>query len=382
MSRKNQIVWWIVTAVFLIVIAALYFLNMLAGMDGLLLCAFYLIIFQIRIKKQGYYDDYISRESTVAINGIFIMLILFTHAHGYMEVTPDNMPIFYVFRGHCRQLVVTTFMFFSGYGVMESIKKKGAAYVKSLPYKRVFALWLRFAIAVCIFLVIALCSGESVTIGRFISALTSWGQIGNSNWYVTAILILYLIAFFAFWAFGEQSHRIAVAFSVLLTFIFLIILIRFRGTSTWCYNTIFCFPAGMIFSLCRKRFEELVQYSKVSWWTSLIVSLLVFLMSYTICDNYSQYWNLFWYQIMCIAFVIFIVVLVMKVKIGNGILTFMGGEMLFSIYILMRAPMNVLSESSLHLTPSVFFVLSVAITFAIAWIFTKLTGKLVKAITR
>ena len=382
MSRKNQIVWWVVTAVFLVVIAALYFLNMLAGMDGLLLCAFYLIIFQIRIKKQGYFDDYISRESTVAINGIFIMLILFTHAHGYMDVTPDNMPIFYIFRGHCRQLVVTTFLFFSGYGVMESIQKKGATYVKSMPYKRVFALWLRFAIAVCIFLVIALWSGQRITVGRFISSLLSWDQIGNSNWYVTAILALYLIAFFAFWAFGEQSQRMAVCISIGLTFVFLIILIHFRGSDTWYYNTIFCFPAGMVFSLCRKRFEEMVQYSKVSWWTSFVISLLIFFMTYSICDNYSQYWNLFWYQIMCISFVIVIVILVMKVKIGNGILTFLGGEMLFSIYILMRAPMNVLSESALHLTPSVFFVLSVAITLVVAWIFTKLTGKLVKTIIR
>ena len=35
------------------------------------------------------------------------------------------------------QLMVTMFLFYSGYGVMESIKRKGDDYIKSFPKKRI-----------------------------------------------------------------------------------------------------------------------------------------------------------------------------------------------------------------------------------------------------
>lgn len=37
------------------------------------------------------------------------------------------------------QLIVVMFLFYSGYGVMESVRSKGTAYIKSIPFKRVLS---------------------------------------------------------------------------------------------------------------------------------------------------------------------------------------------------------------------------------------------------
>lgn len=374
--------WKTAGIVLIIILLFMHVKGMIAGMDALLILAFFLVVYRAQVKKEGFFPDYIARDETCAINGIFIMLILFTHAHGYMEVTADNMPLFFFFRGHCRQLVVTTFLFYSGYGIMESIKKKGVSYVDRLPLKRILPLWIKAAIAVCIFAVVWVLSGKDLTVGQFIGSLLTWKNVGNSNWYITAILILYFIAYFSFRAFGEQSKKAGVWFSVFGTFVFLLLMIHFRDTLTYTYNTIFCFPAGIIYSFYRDRIEQTVRHSRFSYWTALVSSLLLFLIAYGVCDNYSRFWNLFWYQVMCISFAVMLTFLAMKVKLKNRVLLMLGGPMLFSIYLLMRLPMNILSESSLNLSPSVFFVISVVVTLALAWLFTKATngliGKLIK----
>ena len=48
------------------------------------------------------------------------------------------------------------FLFYSGYGVMESIRKKGEAYVVAMPRHRVAGTLINFDVAVLIFLVVDL----------------------------------------------------------------------------------------------------------------------------------------------------------------------------------------------------------------------------------
>ncbi|MBQ9691045.1 MAG: hypothetical protein IJV62_02935 [Eggerthellaceae bacterium] len=121
--------WNIASILVLTGLVSAYSFDILAGVDALLVLAFFVVIYSMRVNTTGFFDDYISRESTAAINGIFILLIFFTHASGYMNMSYDGMPILYTFRNLCRQLVVTTFLFYSGYGILESIKRICVKYV-------------------------------------------------------------------------------------------------------------------------------------------------------------------------------------------------------------------------------------------------------------
>ena len=377
---KFTSVWNIAFFFVLIALGILYFLKFVSALDAMLLIAGFIIIYKSRVRIEGFFDDYVSRESTSAINGIFIMLILFTHAAGYMQINQEHMPLLYLFRGHCRQLVVTTFLFYSGYGIMESIKKRGASYVEKLPLKRVVPLWIKFMIAVCIYAIIMISFGKTLTVPTFVRALLTWDSIGNSNWYVTAILGLYLISYISFRIFGKKNIDIAIAITFILTFIFFVVLFYFRGfESSWTYNTLFCFPAGVLFSRYKDVFESFVKKNDLTWAISLSISIFVFVVAYIFATKFSPLVNLFWYEIMTIAFPIAITVLAMKVKFNNELLLYMGGgPALFSIYIIMRVPMNIISYSGLISSSAMFFLISVVVTIPLAYVFMKLTDMLIQ----
>lgn len=87
------------------------------------------------------------------------------------------------------QLIVTTFLFYSGYGILASLKTK-KDYLQKFP-KRIFKVWLQFAIAVCLFLNLFI--GKVYSTQTILLSFTAWDSVGNSNWYILAILVLYAL---------------------------------------------------------------------------------------------------------------------------------------------------------------------------------------------
>ena len=97
----------------------------------------------------GFNDNYISLRSTQCINGIFILLVFLSHARNRILTLPSYTSdplnsIYGIIQDHLGQSIVITFLFFSGFGVMESIKKKGAQYVSAMPSRRIGKTLLHF----------------------------------------------------------------------------------------------------------------------------------------------------------------------------------------------------------------------------------------------
>ena len=88
-------------------------------------------------KKNEFYSDYCSPKNTNTINAIFSILIFLSHAVTYVKLDGVLDAPYFEFRSFLGQLVVVTYLFFSGFGIMESIKKKGTPYVKAMPKKQV-----------------------------------------------------------------------------------------------------------------------------------------------------------------------------------------------------------------------------------------------------
>ena len=121
---------------------------------------FFILIFSsLKFCKIGYRNDYLSFDTTNAIKGIFILLVFIKHA------TPYNTSSGYIYDGigdnyfqiidrYVGQWIVAMFLFYSGYGIMESIKKKGENYISSIPSKRLLTVLLNFDVAVLIYICI------------------------------------------------------------------------------------------------------------------------------------------------------------------------------------------------------------------------------------
>lgn len=143
-------------------------------------------------------DCYIGKDQCNAIKGISILLVFCGHIMQY--ITPSGYvydsigdKILIPILNFMGQLVVVMFLFYSGYGVQESIRRKGIDYVKQMPKRRLLATLLNFDVAVFSFLLLDLALGINYKTSSFILAFTGWESIGNSNWYIFVILILYFM---------------------------------------------------------------------------------------------------------------------------------------------------------------------------------------------
>ena len=105
--------------------------------------------------KNEFYSDYCSPKNTNTVNAIFSILIFLSHAVTYVDLNGAFDAPYFTLRKFLGQLVVITYLFFSGYGIMESIKKKGTLYVKQMPVNRFFKLWYHFAIVIVLYTIVS-----------------------------------------------------------------------------------------------------------------------------------------------------------------------------------------------------------------------------------
>ncbi|MGN1194017.1 MAG: hypothetical protein ACI4SB_00880, partial [Acutalibacteraceae bacterium] len=222
----------------------------------------------LKAAKPGeYFDSYMSRESTNAVNGLFVLFIFISHAVTYIKPSGVLDEAYLTFKGNMLQLVVVSFLFYSGYGIMESIKNKGQAYVRSIPFKRFFKVYYRLFISVCLYLLLNLIIKTPYGLRTVLLAFTGWSAVGNSNWYIFAILVLYAITFVSFMI-SKKRLWLGVALTTVLSAAFVVVQIKL-GRSTWTYNTVMLYPAGMIFSLIKDTFEKVVKKSDEIWFSAV-----------------------------------------------------------------------------------------------------------------
>lgn len=316
----------------------------------------------------GIYNDYLSIEKTNSIKGIFVLLIVFSHAASYLTLDDNILNKLYGFLNYSLigQGIVAVFLFYSGYAMMLSGIKKGRAYIKSIPTKRILKVLLHFDIAIIIFAVIQTLLGKDITLKTFLLSLIGWSSVGNSNWYIFAILVFYLITYLAF-IIGKDNEKIVLSIVCILTVAY-ILLMRMAKEEYW-YDTSLLYPLGMFWYVFKDKLEQLFKNKKLLFYAAFVLTAMLYAGSMLLSDY------LVFKLIKNAALGLLIILFTMKVQVHNKILCFFGKH-LFSIYILQRIPMNVLSHFGLNSNPAVFVCLSFAITILIAVPFDMFLNKL------
>lgn len=314
-------------------------------MDIYLLIILLLCIIPNKFYLKEYNDDYLSKENTSSIKGIFILLIFFSHSLSYVSYNEYSFIInkFVLIFG---QLVVTMFLFYSGYGIFESYKNKGKEYIHNFPKKRILKTLINFDLVVILYLILYFIINKNIPIKQTIFSFIGWDSLGNSNWYIFDILVLYGISYFSFKIFNNKKYILI--FNWTLSILFILFLMLYK--QDWWYNTILCFPFGMTYSYFKDKINIILKDNK----KYLIIILLTIISTY-ILRRYSNI-NNFYYEIYAILFSLFVVLLSRKIIFKNKILKFFGDN-LFWIYILQRFPMIILSNY-FQFNSYLFFVIS------------------------
>lgn len=329
---------------------------------------FLLIALGLSLRPQNDLDAALSREQTQAIKGIFVVTVFFSHFCSYVTLTQwFDKPL----ARYCTwlgQLMVVPFLFYSGYGIFESVREKGLSYVRSLPRKRILKTWLHFVMAVLLFVVYdAFFAPARLSVSRVLVSFFAWQGIGNSNWFIFAILCTYLFCFAGLTLF--KGHRFpALCFTTLLCILYIVVVSRFKAM--WWWDTILAFPLGCALSLWKEK-ATAVQKT-LPWLLGGFLALAVLVAA----KRYSIHAPFTCTQIAMAALMVLLVLASMRFALKGRILAWLG-EQVFGIYILQRLPMEFgkhfhWNESNLYL----YFLFCLISTLLLATAFSKTTRAL------
>ena len=311
----------------------------------------------IKVYPKGFNDAYLSKDTTLAIKGFFVVLVFCRHFKQYVSFENNNLlDRLFVFADTLLwQLIVVMFLFYSGYGILVQIRNKGREYVVSFLKRRLFPVWLNFAVCICLFIITDVILGtiRDYSWWQIALSFTGWTSIGNSTWFMFDTFVLYLLVFVVF-RFRDIKWNLVI-FTGLTTI--LAVVLFFAKNETW-WNTILCFPLGMWYGYYKDRIDGLMRKQLTYWVVTIPLALILgMVLRFHYRDRGITY------VIVSALFALFVTLATMKVNVGNAVLRFLGKH-LFSIYILQRIPFMIFQNyiENVYL----FFVASLAVTLVMA----------------
>ena len=310
------------------------------------------------------HEDYLGLDAIQPVKGVFILLVFVSHFVQYVHACgPYDQPYMRM-KVLLGQMVVVPFLFYSGYGVVLSILSKGAAYVRGIPVRRILKTLFLFDTAVLLFVIVRKLIGFTYGWPQIGLSFLGWASVGNSNWYIFVIMILYALTFVSFFVFekpGERGGAKPALISLTLLSILLISIL------TWCrpnyvYNTIIAYVAGGWYAAYREEAKRLLANNRFR-----IVAFIALTVAYFQCQmNWRN--SLFLYELSAVIFALWIVLITTWARPRSRILAYCGRH-LFSLYILQRMSMMLFARTPIAKHVYTFLIVSLAGTVLISWVF-------------
>ena len=307
----------------------------------------------------------LSREQSRAIKGIFVATVFFSHFCSYVSFGhwfDKPLPVYCHWVG---QIMVVPFLFYSGFGIFESAKKKGSSYVGTFPRKRILKTLLHFDMAVLLFVAFDAFFAPGVLSGsKIVASLVAWDSVGNSNWFIFAILCAYVFCWAGLALFKNDRFRAWLA-TAGLCILYIVVVSRFKAA--WWWNTILAFPLGCAMSLWRNNLSFAER--PLPWCACLAFGVAGLALGKSGWIPSSSIGS----QIELFSMSILLVISSMGLAIESKPLSWLGDNV-FGIYILQRLPMEFgkilgWNDSHVHL----YFLFCLATTLLLAVLFGKAT---------
>ena len=180
-----------------------------------------IILFFVSIKGVRFCNntEWITRKQTTSIKGFFILLVFFSHIRVYFTGDFEgewSYRYYNWFLSELSQLMVTMFLFYSGFGIMESYQKK-KSYLNRFVFRRVFLTWIHLVFGLLLYVLMNIAFHFSYSAKEYVFCWIGWTSIGNSNWYIFDILVLYILTYMVFMI--GSKLRVSIRIQLALTFL-------------------------------------------------------------------------------------------------------------------------------------------------------------------
>ena len=299
------------------------------------------------MKKGTVSPEYMSISQTGMIKAAACMGVILHHLvqriTGYGAYDKGPVTVF------CYLGIVFTglFFFFSGYGLITNVRER-EEYLRTFPARRLPAVLVPFwAVNGLLVLLERYAHGNRSGVKETLCKISGVTLINGNGWFVIEITLLYLAFYILFRLIRQRD------LALVLLCLFTLALIRFgflRGHGTtvdkstwfrgeWWFNSTITFPAGMVYArfrekadaFCARHYPVLLSLSAVLGLVSLGVSVYTVVhfgyyheyMSFTM--RRDELLTLASQMAACLTFAAFVLLLGMRIALGNRLLVYIGG---------------------------------------------------------
>ena len=295
--------------------------------------------------EPAFFDRMSSKEVQGAL-AVFIMFHQTVVALDAKHEDPGDMFFFFYYG----ILAVSFFFFSSGFGLIKRWMTD-KDYIKGFMRRRTFTVLVPFFICNYIYLTDALINNiitsRNFGFGEVICSFFGIFLVNNEMWFAVEIMILYVAFRLVFAKVKKPLTGIFIMTGVVLIMMTIglfsghsqtgVMSYWFKGE--WWYNTIFMFPVGMLYAYKEERINKVIKKAFVS--LLIASSILVVIMDHIhrkLIRN-SIYWTEYYdsknpildkllglgqetlYEL---VFLILVITLMSRVKIGNPVIKFFG----------------------------------------------------------
>jgi len=322
---------------------------------------FILILIHLSFRKD---KDYLDRNNTLAINGIFVLLVFLSHVSSSIGIQSES---YNYIKYHLDQAIVIPFLFFSGYGMMQSFKYK-ENYGKKILKDRLPKLFVHYNIAVFAYLLLSFILGKTYSLGHVLLSTIGWKSVGNSNWYIFVMLLLYVMLIIAYYLTNKgKSLWMMTLLTTLFSGIYLLVM-RKMGIPPYFYNTIFTFSFGMGYALVKNKIDGILK-KEINYWFTVIVMIGLYCLFYKLRSI-----SIIFYVLWTITFMSCLLLWMRKLQINSPIFKWCGTHV-FEIYILELIPFMILDALNMTIYPHLYIVISFIATIFLTILFSRILKK-------
>ncbi len=319
------------------------------------------------------WNDYLSKDKTASVKGIFVIVVLLSHYCNrcVFEAGGDRL-VHRILGVYIGQLMVTMFLFYSGYGIMESYKRKGREYAVNMPVQKILKLLFDFDIVVILFYIVNACLGKTYSFTYLLRALIGWRSMDNGNWFIFAILVMYAVSFIAF-IIAKDRYKLSAAIITVLSLAYFFIMRELKNT--YWYNTVLCYAFGVWYSVLHEKIEGFIQRSNLIWITAVCASGAAVAVLHYLKSEVSE--DFFYPE--AIMFTVLIVLATMKFSIDNAFLRAVGAYV-FESYMFQNIPELIMEQKGLFNGEHLYlkFIIVAAVTAVLSVLFKMLTKQTAK----
>ncbi len=342
-------------------------------MDFLILFFIFIIIFQIKYSKELMFEYYLSKDATQSLKAISAIIVLFSH----ISQRTDGGVIFpYLVK--TGNLAVAIFFFISGYGLIIQFINKKEAYLNNFLKLRLLKIIVPYIVANLVFLVVVNCIGIKTTIWDIVIGFFDGNLVLPFSWYVILIIILYIL----FYIIAKNSKTyLRLLTYMLISQLVICSILYFRDYGIWWYSSCLTFTLGICWGVYKESINKII---KSRYYLLEMVIFTFFILSFFSTKilsiigikDISTIFIAIFNQISSILFCIFIVMLLLKFKIKNKILSFLS-KISFEVYLFQGVMMTILRNDFWNFEGDVMYsIIVIIMTIILAFIFNNINNKL------